>query len=1051
MQLYANPPSFSSEQDAYLISLAAMFEAEFSIDWLEELTGMKASAILAVLEDETQKGVLIGKRPAIYLFARPQKRQELIGRLSDEEKDRYCRNIAAILVRELPEDDTKSLEIARYLLRISNGWKGCQWLVRAGEVYMESFRTEDATRCFEKVLSDLSEQRGDDEDWLFVKAAIEYSNITTGKSNTIETLSLLRDAKVRAKRIEPLYEILLEMHIAKHEWLSSHHNKALKRFEEAFSRIENLRDPDLLAAATDLSNYFLFWQGRFRDVIETYERSLPDVERYPSGVFPITAAIIVGRSYAMTGQFTQGLGMLHTVYERCVEKGDLFLASHASSAIGTLMLSINHLDDAFRYFRSSLNEAKQSQNYYVKLIVTFMLALAHHRKGENKQSLSYLRTFLKDSREINQSLQVHPYLMEICWAMELGDFPRVPDLSLEQEIREMLSVRNILSRGIAYRYQALLGKKKGWSNQRVIRSLNLSARLIGDSGHLIEYAKTQLELARYYLTTGEVKKVRRLVRLASEVLSTTNMELIPDDLIAFVRNPNRERSVLREILELRTEMLAETQDKKQLLQQIVAAVNRITGAERGAILLIDGDSAPGLLHVRSSKNLTPEQVEHVNFASSRKMIQDVAATGRGRIFEIASSEQPGTNYGEIVRSGICVPLFLGGRTVGVLYHDNRLLGNVFKESDLVLLEYFAALIALDLDSAKARKEVQEFREKNHAKEVTVEKEYEQTSTSNGIIGRSPAMKRVLAEMARVAKTDTAVLILGETGVGKNLVASVIHDGSARSGGPFVSVHCSALTESLITSELFGHEKGAFTGATNRRIGRFEMADKGTLFLDEIGDLTLDVQARLLRVLQSKEFERVGGGKETLTSDFRLVAATNRNLEEDIRASRFREDLYYRINVFPLCVPPLRERKEDIPLLFRHFLKLYAARSQHAIDDIPKEVMERLVNYDWPGNIREMENIVQRGIILGHGRRFQLPELGVAQFRTDQTNGAAGTFNTLEENERQHILEALKRSRWKIHGTEGAAEMLRINPSTLASRMKKLGIRKPERRDAGRME
>jgi formate hydrogenlyase transcriptional activator len=1041
MQSQDRSSTISARQDAYLLALAAMFEAEFSIDWLEELSGMKASAILSVLEDDAYKEVLIRKKPAIYLFNHSKERDEVIGRLTDEERDGYRRSIVAILVRELPEDDTKALEIARHLIHISNGWKGCQWLVRAGEVYMEFFRTEDANRCFEKVLVDLSGQRGDEEDRLFVEAAIEYSNITTGKSNTIKTLSLLLDARARAKRIEPSYEVLLEMHIAKHEWLSSNHEKALKRFEQALSKIENMGDPDLLAATTDLSNYFLFWQGRFRDVIGTYERSLPDVERYPSGVFPITTAIIVARSYAMTGQLTQGLGMLHTIYERCVEKGDLFLASHASSAIASLMLSINHLDDAFLYFKSSLEEAKQSRNYYVKLVVMFMLALAHHRKGENRQSLAYLRKFLKDSREINQSLQVHPYLMEICWAMELGEFPRIPGLSLEQEIQEMLGVQNILSRGIAYRYQALLGKRRGWSNQRIIRSLNLSAKLIGDSGHQIEYAKTQLELARYYLATGEAKKVRKLVRSASEILSSTNMELIPDDLRTFVRNPNRERNVLNEILELRKEMAAATQDKKQLLQQIVAAVNRITGAERGAILLVDNGAVPQALQLRSSKNLTIEQVCHDNFASPRKIIEEVVLSEKGRIFAIDSSQETGAGQGGIVRSGICVPLVLGGKTVGVLYHDNRLLGNVFKESDLTLLEYFSALVALDLDSARARKEVQTLREGNRARQITIEKEYEQPITSNGIIGTSPAMKRLQAEMARVAKTDTAVLILGETGVGKNLVAGIVHEKSGRNGGPFVSVQCSALTESLITSELFGHEKGAFTGATNRRIGRFEMADKGTLFLDEIGDLTLEVQARLLRVLQSKEFERVGGGKETLTSDFRLVAATNRNLEEDIRASRFREDLYYRINVFPLYVPPLRERKEDIPLLVRHFLTVYAMSSPHAVEEIQKDVMEKLINYDWPGNIREMENIIQRGIILGQGRRFQLPELGTVQFRTDQTNGASNVFSTLEENERQHILEALKRSRWKIHGPDGAAEILKINPSTLASRMKKLGIKK----------
>jgi len=235
-------------------------------------------------------------------------------------------------------------------------------------------------------------------------------------------------------------------------------------------------------------------------------------------------------------------------------------------------------------------------------------------------------------------------------------------------------------------------------------------------------------------------------------------------------------------------------------------------------------------------------------------------------------------------------------------------------------------------------------------------------------------------------------------------------------------------------------------ATNRRIGRFELAHRGTLFLDEIGDLSLEVQARLLRVLQSKEFERVGGGKDILTSDFRLVAATNRNLEEEVKKKTFREDLYYRINIFPLYIPPLRERREDIPLLAHHFFSLYTAGHGKSFDKIPPEAMERLVHHDWPGNIRELENIIQRSVISSQGPRFHLAPLEIVQPHVGQTD----TFNTLEENERGHILEALKRSRWKIHGTGGAADILKIHPSTLSSRMKKLGIRKQQKSTQGRL-
>jgi len=323
------------------------------------------------------------------------------------------------------------------------------------------------------------------------------------------------------------------------------------------------------------------------------------------------------------------------------------------------------------------------------------------------------------------------------------------------------------------------------------------------------------------------------------------------------------------------------------------------------------------------------------------------------------------------------------------------------------------------------------------KKSSGEKKSIDTSPVEGIIGTSPAILHIHAQIDQVAKIDTAVLILGETGVGKNMVAAAIHRRSARRDKPFITVQCSALTESLITSELFGHEKGAFTGAINRRIGRFELAHGGTLFLDEVGDLSLDVQARLLRVLQSKEFERVGGGKDILVSDFRLVAATNRNLDKEVKEGRFREDLYYRINVFPIYIVPLRERRGDIPLLVHHFFTLYTARYGKNFSKISHEAMEKLVRHNWPGNVRELENIIQRSVISSHEPQFQLAPLVV----TNPNTGKEHLFNTLEENERQHILEALERSGWKIHGRGGAAEILQINPSTLSSRMKKLGIKK----------
>jgi formate hydrogenlyase transcriptional activator len=308
---------------------------------------------------------------------------------------------------------------------------------------------------------------------------------------------------------------------------------------------------------------------------------------------------------------------------------------------------------------------------------------------------------------------------------------------------------------------------------------------------------------------------------------------------------------------------------------------------------------------------------------------------------------------------------------------------------------------------------------------------------DGLVGESPIFKNVLAEIEHVAKTDAAVLLTGETGVGKNLVARAIHNNSTRWDVDFITVQCSTLTESLITSELFGHEKGAFTGATNRQIGRFEMADGGTIFLDEIGELSSATQALLLRVLQSREFERVGGGKEILKSNFRLITATNRDLQCEIKSKRFREDLFYRINVFPIHIPPLRERWEDIPILAKLFMFRYSKQYGKFFDEIHPEVIDRLIQHDWPGNIRELENIIQRSVLISREPHFQLAPLRIGE----HSSLASKEFPSLTDIEIQHIQEALRRTGGKIHGSSGAAELLKVNPSTLTSRIKKLGIKK----------
>ena len=334
----------------------------------------------------------------------------------------------------------------------------------------------------------------------------------------------------------------------------------------------------------------------------------------------------------------------------------------------------------------------------------------------------------------------------------------------------------------------------------------------------------------------------------------------------------------------------------------------------------------------------------------------------------------------------------------------------------------------------ALSEIEELKDRLEQENVYLQEEIKLEHNFDEIIGRSKPLKAALKKIERVAPTDTTVLILGETGTGKELIARAIHSRSSRKDRPLVKVNCATLPANLIESELFGHEKGAFTGALQKRIGRFELANGGTIFLDEIGELPLELQAKLLRVLQEGEIERLGNPR-TFKVDVRVLAATNRNPEHEVRNGRFRQDLYYRLSVYAITLPPLRERKEDIPLLVQALVHKFNKKLGKRIDQIPQKTLERLQQYAWPGNIRELENVVERAIINAPDAilRVDLPE--AAMLVRDENK-------SLEEIEREHILRILEKTEWKIAGPGGAAEILGINPSTLRSRIQKLGITKP---------
>lgn len=512
----------------------------------------------------------------------------------------------------------------------------------------------------------------------------------------------------------------------------------------------------------------------------------------------------------------------------------------------------------------------------------------------------------------------------------------------------------------------------------------------------------------------------------------------------------RERDRLRLLLEI-TSSVTSRLDFRQVVEALSTNLFRVMQCDVSALLLPDSES--GALRVTILHN--PDA--RGPFREGSLVPMDSSISGqvlrKAKSIRIESFEQAredpeiyGSPDGQLLykhvieeglRTGCYLPLIGRDRVLGVLMLCRRS-DNNFEKDDVILLEQVACQVAIAVDNTLQYEKATKDRDKETKQRLYLEEEIR--AELGEIVGESPALKTALSMVSVVAPTDSGVLILGETGTGKELVARAIHKLGGRSDKGFVKLNCAAIPLGLLESELFGHEKGAFTGAIAQKTGRFELADKGTLFLDEVGDIPLELQAKLLRVLQEQEFERLGSNR-THKVNVRLIAATHRDLPAMVKEGTFREDLYYRLKVFPIQVPALRQRTEDIPRLVWHFTAHYAQRMNKRIDEIPPETMSALMRYPWPGNIRELQNFIERAVILSPQSTLRAPTSELEPLQPYKESNRP--MNGLAEVEREHILRALEASNWVIGGQSGAAARLGMKRTSLAYRMKKLRIRRPD--------
>jgi len=497
----------------------------------------------------------------------------------------------------------------------------------------------------------------------------------------------------------------------------------------------------------------------------------------------------------------------------------------------------------------------------------------------------------------------------------------------------------------------------------------------------------------------------------------------------------RERDRLQILLEITNALVSEL-DIHDLFPSITACLRRAVPHEYSSLALLDPKTGQLKLHALVFEAHPDLLQEGITAAIDETPAGQAVETRRAIVLSVEDLERYSSPVVKrLVAAGLkstcCVPLVTRMRVLGTL-NVGSTRENAFSPADVDFLSQVAGQAAIAIENATSYQEIAQLKDQLAEEKLYLQDEIRTERNFGEIVGESPPFQRVLEQVETVAPTDASVLILGETGTGKELIARAIHDLSRRRERTFVKLNCAAIPTGLLESELFGHEKGAFTGAIAQKAGRFELANQGTLFLDEIGDIPLELQPKLLRALQEHEFERLGGTR-TIKVDVRMVAATNRDLTQMINERQFRTDLYYRLSVFPVSVPALRERTDDIPKLVRYFTQKYSRRMNRRIETIPQAAMEALIRYAWPGNVRELENLIERAVILTRGTTLQIP---LAELRAAPD---AASPVTLEEAEREHIRRVLEQANWVVGGSNGAAARLGMKRTTLQSKMKKLGI------------
>jgi len=849
---------------------------------------------------------------------------------------------------------------------------------------------------------------------------------------------ILDEADVMANKLgDKRSQALIKLKKGMLYYFTGRRNDALTFLSTGMDDVNKLGDEDILSQSAVPLALLYYMKGQFADVIKHLEYLENLIGNTDEETHAMTY-IMFTYSMLYLGQFHRAFGFLDSNLRLTEETSNKPLSTILRATLGTSLVLIKKYDEAEFQLKKARQESIEVDNAFGYHYSGGGLALLNHMTGNQETCYQIIKDTVEKARVTGLIEQYSsPWIPEMLYKFHQLGFEPIPQWNFHEILDATLNGINVHLKGLALRLKAQEMINQGCVPKDIIKAdLDASRKCLESSGNHIQLAKTVLELAHLELLDNNKEAARGYAQEAWRIFGGHALDYFPDQYKSLLETKQffpDAQSTKEEYLQHYFEELNSIKSnmrQENALLKIVAATNRFFRAERGGLFLFRDKKQTGKPELRAAINLTKEEVKSPRFEPYMDYIFKAYRTNKPLIIRKDLSMH--AVKGDKIRSVLCIPFYVQGTKSGVLYHDNSYMMDAFDFLDpmmmRLLIRHTSDMVDFLLSDLKTREE---------NKKLSMERSTLQQSKEFQLIAESRVMRELMSMAHEVAAVDTTVLLTGETGTGKGMLALWIHKNSRRSAEPFVVVDCTTIPENLVESELFGYEKGAFTGADKQKLGRVELAHRGTLFLDEIGEIPLHIQAKLLKTMEEKTFVRIGGGR-AISSDFRIIAATNLNLKEEVSAGRFREDLYYRLNVFPLVIAPLRKREEDIPELARYFLALYAKQYDRSNLSISGKDLYQLTKYNWPGNIRELQNVIERAVIISKDNELQIPSLSVdahvnANFTIDD-------LPTLDELQRRYIRYIFDVTNKKIGGTSGAAEILGMKRTSLYSRMKTLGMK-----------